>query len=330
MEEDVPTGPGGVAPRPGIIALQALRWHQIAATAVRFVRANPVAVLVPALLEALLLVGGGVLAGWWLLDPGPAIADAAAADPAAAETAAQAAPVGTSPQEVLFTLVLVALCFVVTPPTLGVVLSTLRPAVLGRPRLTLSQAWATARPHLRALYEVWAVVTLISLIPTLIKTAAAAPFWGTPDPAGNGDTISTVAGILTVVAVLLLIYVSVLIAFAPAAIVVEGRTAGAALRRSFDLVHRSWWRCFAVLAAISVLILIPTTLITLPAIAFAAVIGIAGPLWVAIGTAAAVLTVVFGLGSSYGIGATALLYQDQRIRRENYATDLIRDAAPEL
>ncbi len=337
MSDGIPTGPNGAAPRPGIMALQALRWYQIAAAAARFVRANPAAVLVPPLLAALVLVGGGGLAGWWLFDPATAIDDAAAVaaqatDPAAAEAAAQAAAAASSPQDLLFSLVLLALYFILAPPAAAMALSTLRPAVLGHPRVSLSQAWTAARPHLRALYGVWAVLTLISLIPTAIQTAAAAPFWNTPDttdtPAAS-DTIGALAGILTLAAALLLIYVSVLLAFAPAAAVVEGLTAGAALRRSLDLVHRSWWRCFAVLVAISVILLITTTLITLPALAAAIAIGFAAPLWIAILGVGAVLAVVFGISCSYSIGATALLYQDQRIRREDYATDLIHDARPE-
>ncbi len=311
--------------------MQALRWYQIAGVAVRFVRANPAAVLVPTLLEALVLIGGGGLAWWWLFDPATAIDNAAAAaaqatDPAAAEAAAQAAAAASAPQDLLFTLVLVALCFIVAPPATAMVLPTLRPAVLGHPRVSLSRAWTTARPHLQSLYGVWAVLTALGLIPTAIQTTAAAPFWNTPDIPDTSDTIVALAGILTLAAVLLLIYVSVLIAFAPAAIVVEGLTAGAALRRSLTLVHRSWWRCFAVLVAISVIILIPTTLITLITIGFTVAIGVAGPLWAAIATAGTVFTVVFGISCSYGIAATALLYQDQRIRREDYATDLIHDA----
>ncbi len=332
MKEDVPAGPSGPGPRPGIMALQALRWYQIAGVAARFVRANPAAVLAPTLLAALVLIGGGGLTWWWLFDPATAIDNAAAAaaqatDPAAAEAAAQAAAAASSPQDLLFSLVLLALYFILAPPAAAMVLSTLRPAVLGHSRVSLSQAWAATRPHLRSLYGVWAVLTLIGLIPTAIQTAAAAPFWNTPDtPAEASDTIGVLASILTVAAVLLLIYVSVLLAFAPAAVIVEGLTAGAALRRSLDLVHRSWWRCFAVLVAISVILLIVATLITLPALAAAIAIGFAGPLWIAILGVGAVLAAVFAISCSYGIGATALLYQDQRIRREDYATDLIHDA----
>ncbi|WP_226360791.1 hypothetical protein [Pseudonocardia sp. ICBG1142] len=309
-----------------------MRWYQIAGVAARFVRANPAAVLAPTLLAALVLIGGGGLTWWWLFDPATAIDNAAAAaaqatDPAAAEAAAQAAAAASSPQDLLFSLVLLALYFILAPPAAAMVLSTLRPAVLGHSRVSLSQAWAATRPHLRSLYGVWAVLTLIGLIPTAIQTAAAAPFWNTPDtPAEASDTIGVLASILTVAAVLLLIYVSVLLAFAPAAVIVEGLTAGAALRRSLDLVHRSWWRCFAVLVAISVILLIVATLITLPALAAAIAIGFAGPLWIAILGVGAVLAAVFAISCSYGIGATALLYQDQRIRREDYATDLIHDA----
>ncbi|OLL70199.1 putative integral membrane protein [Pseudonocardia sp. Ae168_Ps1] len=319
-----PAGPGLPAPKPGIVSLQALRWHEIVAAAGRFIRANPAAVLVPTLLSALALFGIGGLAGWWILDLDTI---ATAADPAAAEAAA-AAPVATSPRDLLFTLVLTALLFVVAPPAHAVVLSTLRPAVLGRDRLTLSQAFTAARPHLRALYGVWAVVAALSLIPTLIETTAAIPSWISPDiPDTVGtDTITAVVAILTVASALLLIYVSILIALAPAAAVIEGLTAGAALRRSLELVHRSWWRCFAVLAAISVIILIPTTLITVPAIIIGIGIGMIAPPWIAILTAATPLAGVFAISCSYSIGATALLYHDQRIRRENYATDLIHDA----
>lgn len=301
MGEDFSAGP----PRPGIVALQELRVGGIVTAGARFVRANPVTVVIPAALWSLLLLAVSGAAGWVYAATAPA-------------------PESTmSPESALLTVGVVVLALVVTPPATALVLSTLRPAVLGQARVTMGQAWTSARPRLRALYGVWLVVTVISLIPLLVELGFSAPLHGAPEtPTGA----AVVGGLLLMASYLLLIYVSVLIAFAPAVVVIEGKTSRAALRRSVELVRGAWWRCLGVLASISLITAVVMALVAVPVIGIAVLIGLVAPMWLAMLVGGVLLSGVVAVNFGYATGAAALLYQDQRIRRENYAADLLRDA----
>lgn len=307
MGEDFSAGP----PRPGIVALQELRVGGIVTAGARFVRANPVAVVIPAAVWSLLLLAGSGAAGWVYAATAPAPESTMPPESA------------LSPESALLTVGVVVLALVVTPPATALVLSTLRPAVLGQARVTMGQAWTSARPRLRALYGVWLVVTVISLIPLLVELGFSAPLHGAPQmPTGA----AVVGGLLLAASYLLLIYVSVLIAFAPAVVVIEGKTSRAALRRSVELVRGAWWRCLGVLASISLITAVVLALVAVPVIGIAVLIGLVAPTWLAMLVGGVLLSGVVAVTFGYATGATALLYQDQRIRRENRAADLLRDA----
>ena len=304
MNENDPGGQGHEpVPRPGIVPLRALDAGEIVGGGIRFVRANPAPVLVASLLLSLLLLGVQAAATGFGLDTPPAT------DPGAAFTGSVLAGVPAA----LVTLA-------VGPPAIATVLAVLHPAVLGARRLAIGQAWAAARPRLGAIYGVQLVVTVVGLIPALVAAGVADPLWGA------GGVGAVVAGVLVAASYVLLVYVSVLLSLAPAAAVVEGRPARDALWRSVELVRGSWWRCLGVEILIGLTVLLAVLVVAIPVGIVAGLIGTAGavtPAFVLAGVAiVAVVTVTYGIS----IGATALLHQDQRVRREQYDAVLRREA----
>ncbi|WP_075299246.1 MULTISPECIES: hypothetical protein [unclassified Pseudonocardia] len=303
MSENDPGGRGAEPPRPGIVPLRALDAGEIVGGGIRFVRANPVAVLVPSLVLSLLVLGAQAAATGFDLDrpvttdPGTAFAEGSlAAIPAALVTLA------------------------VAPPAIATVLATLHPAVLGRSRIGLGHAWAAARPRLGAIYGVEVVVTVVGLLPTLVTSGVAGPLWGA------GGIGAVLGGVLVAVSYLLMLYLSVLLALAPAAAVVEGRPARDALWRSVELVRGSWWRCFGVQILVGLSVVLAVFVVAIPVGTVAVLIGVAGAVTLAFVLGGVAIVAVVTATYGFGIGATALLHQDQRVRRERHDLDLQHEA----
>lgn len=305
---DGPTGegppPGGPPPQPGIVPLRALDAGEIVGGAVRFARRNPVVVLVPGLLAAVVVTAvqaGMQLSGAAAPDPGAGLADALA---------------GSLTTSIPLGLVYLA----VYPPVMGILLCGLRPAVLGR-RPTLGGTWAATRPRLRTLYGVQLVLTGTGL-------AVFAVVLGVALPLGRaGGVAAVVATLIGLAAYAALIYVGVLLYPAVAVAAVEGLGVRDALWRSVELVRGSWWRFFGVqlLAMLFVMLLVIVLMIPLTIVGVGVAAGGGGA--AAAGVVGGLVGVVAGtVGAVLTGGVLGLLHQDQRIRREHLDADLVREA----
>ncbi|OEU87149.1 hypothetical protein DB35_26935 [Streptomyces abyssalis] len=221
--------------------------------------------------------------------------------------------------------------------TLGTVLATamltivVSRAVLGR-SVSVGEAWRDSRPQMLRL------LGLLFLLPLLV---ALAMFAGSA-PGG----VLLAAGLRTLgVAVLLVgllaglvaaVWIWVRFSLAAPALMLEKQGVITAMRRSAKLVRGSWWRVFGVQMLATILVVIVASIIQMPATLIGMVVSGQGVSAFAEGTPATSWSYLIAVGIGAVIastitfpiraGVTALLYLDQRIRREALDLELARAA----
>jgi hypothetical protein len=179
----------------------------------------------------------------------------------------------------------------------GVLIVMVSRAVLGQP-VTVRGAWTSFKP------SIWRLLLLSLAVLGLLFVGCLALCVGA-------------------------IYVWVILALAPAALVLERAGVGTAISRSRSLVQGSWWRVFGILVLAAILGAIATLIITIPfTIAGFGASGVfSGSQDIGVG-----YLVISSIGSIIGAtltypfsaGVSALLYVDQRMRKEGLDIELSR------
>lgn len=203
-------------------------------------------------------------------------------------------------------------------------------AVLGR-KASAREAWRDARPRLAPLGGLLVLMPVLAagvlsvgMLPGTVLLAAGAP--------AAGDSLIAL-GLLVAVGVT--IWGWGLFSLAPPALMLEKQDVTQAVRRSVKLVRGSWWRVLGIQLLAMLLLFIVANVLELPAdlIARAVTSGAAdmtadetptGWTYLVITGVGAVLASTLTLPISAGV--TALLYLDQRIRRESLDLQLARAA----
>ncbi|MDT0343046.1 DUF7544 domain-containing protein [Streptomyces litchfieldiae] len=198
-------------------------------------------------------------------------------------------------------------------------------AVLGR-EVTFAEAWQDSRSRLLRLLGVVLLVPLIAVLAVAVPTLLGAL-------TGNGGAVAlgVIGGIV------LAIWLWVRFSLAAPALMLERQGVIAALRRSAKLVRGSWWRVFGVQLLVLVLLTVVAGIIEFPTSAIAGIVSGDGAnsffegsfsdmswTYLAISGIGAVIASTITLPVSAGV--TALLYIDQRIRREALDIELARAA----
>lgn len=281
---------GSNASTPGVIPLRPLVLGEIFAGAFATMRRHAALVFgasaVVAALSALLYIAADL----WLLEPvQPVVIDRMASPERQADQA------WASLRDMLPATGVAALINLLTQTLLtGILMIVVGRAVLGKP-ISFAEVWQELRPRLGALFGVTIVVTVLT-------------------------TIGLAAFLLPG------IWLYALLSLATPALILERGTVGSSLSRSLALVRGSWWRVFGVLVAAQVVAFVISYVIQLP-------FGMATPT-----DPAATLTagdqILTEVGAAVAraitvplIGAiTALLYIEQRIRKENLGEELSRAA----
>jgi hypothetical protein len=205
-------------------------------------------------------------------------------------------------------------------------------AVLGR-TVSIGEAWRDSRPQLARLLGLTLLVGLIvtgaiflGTLPGILLGAAGS------EAAGIG--IGLLGGFAGVVAA---VWLWVRYCLSAPALMLERQGVFTALRRSAKLVRNSWWRVFGIQLLTVVLVAMVSMIIQLPASLLAPVLGGDGiDTFLSGGVADVTWTylIVIGIGAvlastitlPLSAGVTALLYMDQRIRREALDLELARAA----
>lgn len=275
--------PGGSVPRPGIIPLRPLGVGEILAAAVAGIRADPGATV--GLTAAVLAVVEVVRL---------AAGDAAGlVDPLVSVVASAALT--------------------------GMLVIVLSRAVLGL-RSTVADAWRGAQPRLPGLIGLLLIIALA--VGAILLAGAVPAFLLVLDSQLGGDPGGLAAGAaLVAVALVLAVWLGVQLCLAAPAYVLEPIGVLAALSRSRALVRGVWWRTFGALLVVGLIAVAVAVVVAVPP-ALAGLVsagsGAAGGQLVTAIVSVLVGAVVVPLGT----GVSALLYLDQRIRRERFDVDL--------
>ncbi|MFE9781814.1 glycerophosphoryl diester phosphodiesterase membrane domain-containing protein [Streptomyces sp. NPDC005775] len=321
-----PQGPGWGRPpaaaKPGVIPLRPLGVGEILDGAVSTMRAHWRTVLGITLAVSVVAQTAILLVQRYLL-PEPASIDRNATGSEALRQATdslRSSLLNTAPP-----LLISMLATIFTTAVLTVVISR---SVVGRP-VTLSGAWAEARPRLLPLLG---LTFLLALMAAALMTAGILPGFLIGDTAGVGLAF---IGLLAAGGVFL--WLMVRFCLASPALMLERQSITASMRRSAKLVRGAWWRTFGILALTWLLTLIVTLVIGVPFGIIAMIVddgGLSAFLtdgansfgWPFLIVSAIGDVVIATITYPLSAGVMALLYVDQRIRREALDLDLARAA----
>ncbi|MGK3108372.1 hypothetical protein [Streptomyces sp. WAC05858] len=316
------------APRPGVIPLRPLAVSEILDGAVAIMRAHWRTVLGISLIVSIVTQGLITAAtGLWFNDARGNESNVLD-DPDATVSQAMRS-VGAALGDSGVTLLLGVLGTIVTTALLTVVTAR---AVLGRSAST-KEAWNGARPHLLQLCGLLLLIPIIAvgviaagMTPGLLLAFAGVNSEGAALASLGGFAAAGVAA-----------WLWVRFSLAPPALMLEKQGIIKALRRSFKLVRGAWGRVFGIQLLAVVMVFIVGAIVEIPTSLIAMVIGGDNAMdWLS-GESVSVswtFLVVVGVGGvlsstitfPISAGVTALLYMDQRIRREALDLELARAA----
>ncbi|MFF9321752.1 glycerophosphoryl diester phosphodiesterase membrane domain-containing protein [Streptomyces sp. NPDC014735] len=310
------------AAKPGVIPLRPLGVGEILDGAVSTMRTHWRTVLGFTLAVSVIAQIATILMQRYLL-PEPIVMDPKATGPEALRQATESvqSTLITNVPSMLITLI--ATLF--TTSVLTVVISR---SVLGRP-VSLADAWAEARPRLPQLLGLTMLLTLMS---AALMTLGLLPGLLVGSTAGAGLVVIGLPAALAVV-----LWLMVRFALASPALMLERQSITSSMRRSAKLVRNAWWRTFGVLALTWLLTAIVAVIIAIPFTIIAMVVDSSGtesllfdgsmfstwPYLIISGIGQVITaTITYPLSA----GVMALLYIDQRIRREALDLELARAA----
>ncbi|OAR26092.1 hypothetical protein A8W25_11495 [Streptomyces sp. ERV7] len=201
-------------------------------------------------------------------------------------------------------------------------------SVLGRP-VTLREAWAEARPRLLPL------LGLLVLMP--LMAGAVVGIGVLPGVLIGSDAGAALAGLGGLAAFVVVIWLLVQFSLAAPALMLERQSLTKSLRRSAKLVRGSWWRIFGITLLTLLLTFIVSMIIAIPFTVIGTLVDDGGAGSLFSGTVSDFgwpFLIITGIGAVIGsaitypisAGVAALLYIDQRIRREALDLDLARAA----
>ncbi|MBV9025225.1 MAG: hypothetical protein JO362_15865 [Streptomycetaceae bacterium] len=209
-------------------------------------------------------------------------------------------------------------------------------SVLGRP-VSAGDAWRDSRPRLLQLVGMTLAVCLIAMIVIVIGAGPGILLAVSGSTAG-GVTLTVLGGFTGMIVA---VWLGICLSLATPVLMLEKQGVFASLARSVKLVRGAWWRIFGIQLLGTLITFIITSLITAPFAALGMVIGSGGtqmlptngsmptswPFLIIIGIGTVVGT---ALTSPISAGVTALLYMDQRIRREGLDIELARAASEQI
>lgn len=310
--------------RPGIIPLRPLTLGDLYGAVIKAIRGNVAATMGLAFITTLIFLVPTTALGAWVASQETLDVDI---DPQSAE---EVFPVAGTLGSLVPSLGTAGSAILLT----GFVAFVVSQAVMGR-KVTAGQTWEGTRGRLLPLVGATVVTGLaitlalavVLVLPVLALVAAATA----NDDSGLVGAILLVVG-ATLVAVLLVLFLSTRLAFVGVAVVLEKAGVGQGIARSWRLTSDSqFWRVLGIRILTGIIVGIAAQILAFPL----GVIGAAGI--VATGDPAdlyvfqAIISGVSGLVTGalttpFTAGVDALLYVDQRIRREGFDVQLITAA----
>jgi hypothetical protein len=300
--------------KPGVIPLRPLTLSDIFNGAVAYIRANPKATLG---FTTIVVVATQLLA--LVLSVGPLAVTGQLAG------AFNAEGMSTASTGILLGSTLSSVAGGAATWFTAILLSGMLTVVVGRAvfgaGITISEAWGRLKGRVwaligLALLQAVGVAVLIAVVVGLIFAIGAAA----------NVTAAVIVGIpLGLLLVAALIYLWVVLAFAPSLIVLERLSIFAAIERSFRLVKNDFWRVFGILLLATIAVQFVAGAVTVP-FSFGGQLLLMGASSTAMTLLGFVLLSVGGviaqiITAPFNAGVVVLLYTDRRIRAE--AFDLV-------
>jgi len=310
-------GPPGYGPpvapalRPGVIPLRPLSLSDIFNGAVAYIRANPKATLG---LTTVVVVIAQLLA--LILSVGPLAFTGELQPSLSGEEVSPGVMLGSSASSI---------AGAGATWLSSILLSGMLTVVVGRAvfgtSITISEAWQRLRPRLWALIgftviEVIGAVVLVAVVVLIISGVAVAA----------GGVAAAIAGVPLVLALIVgLVYLGMMLSFAPSVIVLERLQIVPAISRSFKLVRNDFWRVLGIRLLGGIVAAVIAGAVTVPFSFGGQILLVSGSSTLAALIALVLLSIGSAIGqiitAPFSAGVVVLLYTDRRIRAE--AFDLV-------
>ena len=310
-------GPPGYGPpvapalKPGVIPLRPLSLSDIFNGAVAYIRANPKATLG---LTTVVVVVAQLLA--LILSVGPLAFTGELQPSLSGEEVSPGVVLGSSAS---------SLAGAGATWLSSILLSGMLTVVVGRAvfgtSITISEAWQRLRPRLWALIgftvlEVVGAVVLVAVVVLIISGVAVAA----------GGVAAAIAGVPLVLALIVgLVYLGMMLSFAPSVIVLERLQIVPAISRSFKLVRNDFWRVLGIRLLGGIVAAVIAGAVTVPFSFGGQILLVSGSSTLAALIALVLLSIGSAIGqiitAPFSAGVVVLLYTDRRIRAE--AFDLV-------
>lgn len=209
---------------------------------------------------------------------------------------------------------------VVVTTLASLLLSGMLTVVIGRSvfggRITIGEAWQRLRGRLPALIGLTAlqavafIVVSVAVVIAIIGAGAA----------GGGLAAFAVGALLVPTALLAVLYVSTVLLFAPAVIVLEHLGIVAAIKRSFTLVSKDFWRVFGIWVLASIVAAVIGWGVGAPFNIAGQIISMVadGPTLPALVLSAVGAAIGQIVTAPFSAGVVVLLYADRRFRAEAF------------
>jgi hypothetical protein len=306
--------------RPGVIPLRPLRLGDLYGAVVKAIRGNVAATMGLALVTTLVFLVPTTALGAWIASLETAdFTSSEAAFPVAGTLSSYVPALGTWLSSILLT---------------GFVAWVIGQAVMGR-RVTAGQTWEGTRGRLPQVIGATLVTTLalvLSLAAVLVLPVLA--IVSAVQSGGESGVGAAVAlGVLGALAALVLVlFISTRLAFVTASVVLEQLSVRAGLARSWRLTGGTqFWRVLGIRILTGVIVGFAAQILSIP-LSILGVVGVLGTgdsgdlfIWQAV-TAGLSGLITGALTTPFTAGVDALLYVDQRIRREGFDVQLITAA----
>lgn len=314
-------------PKPGLIPLRPLEFGTLLGASFQVLRRNPRPTFGAALLLNALVVFLSTGISTIIVVSG--IERASRASLADSDTIFA----GTVALAVVATLLAVGISIVAQALLQGVISLEVSRATLGE-KLTLRQLFEIGRGRWWALIGWTAVLGVVVVAALGVLIGLSLGFFAVGDPlAIAGGVVLLIVGVLGIIVVS--VWVGTMLAFVPAAIVIERLPLRTAVSRSWRLVRGAFWRILGTLLLVTVMVNIAASVVTTPfqlAATFAApIVNPAGQIetdltaFLALNLVVVAITAVVGaIGAVLTTAATSLLYIDRRMRTEGLDLELQR------
>ncbi|HWC23393.1 MAG TPA: glycerophosphoryl diester phosphodiesterase membrane domain-containing protein [Flexivirga sp.] len=299
-----------LAPKPGVIPLRPLNLGDIFSGTFGTIRGNPGASIGLSALVALVVAIPAVLTTLALSG-----ADLTTTD-SSGSTVNLGGQLSTSITSIYTAIAGVFLA--------GMLTAVVAEAVLGR-RISIGQTWTKVRGRLLPLLG----MTLLLALAVIVAAGIYIGLIVLLALGGNEAITVMIAIVLGIILFVAIVWAAIKVSLAAPAVVLERAGPVTAIRRSWGLSGGQWWRIFGITLLAQLIVGTISNVVQLPgaAVLIGTSDGAGNPNVLAVIVVQLVAVAISALTTPFTAGVTALLYLDQRIRKEALDVTLMEAAA---